>query len=390
MRIPMLSLCSTVLVLAGCSTETVAPTPTVAPRDLRSNAFQLTMALTPGTVRVGAPGAASGPSASLVGAEGVLITSSGGITCEAIPRASPQQKRCSFDLEIMNYFADVDLMPPTDFPRPPAGASGVLVFPWSASSDGTGGSATASPDWDKAPANFFNDFVNCSGASQSDCYRYELIPSPFRAGTTYRLDKVGFDVPADAKKITAYLVIAANLRDNPILRTEQSATGDLCGYVFSTGEVFRNNRLMVVDIGEGGNTAARGFCSFLNVFPMGTPVEIVRASLGFFPYTDDYLGYPARAPADFTVELLDYGSTMESTDFTLPSPPVHLTAISRCCVSDRSSADVTRLVQEAANQSARWFQFRLTPLNNSGAFLLGSGYAIPSFGPKLVIEYRLK
>jgi hypothetical protein len=85
--------------------------------------------------------------------------------------------------------------------------------------------------WDNAPANFFNDFGGCVSGKTSDCYRWESFGSPLYAGETSAARTVGFDVDKAAQSVSAYIVVAADLRDNPPETVTILPEGPLCGWV---------------------------------------------------------------------------------------------------------------------------------------------------------------
>jgi hypothetical protein len=140
--------------------------------------FLLTIDVATGVITVGGPGGEaagqSGATMSLVGDDAVGLQAS---NC-TWTNIAQNKKRCTFDLALANRLSETDLVTPATFPRAPDGANGILVFPFSSAALGVpGASASPSPDWDHAPANFFNDFSGCSGKT-SDCYRYETFPGP--------------------------------------------------------------------------------------------------------------------------------------------------------------------------------------------------------------------
>lgn len=159
------------LVLGACADEPATSPDRLPPPDLRGYAFRVTLDLIGGTVYASTPGRSSGRvaagssvSLSLLGDDAISVESPSGVTC--VPTRNPTQKLCTFDLEVTNDLGATDLMTPTSFPRPPQGTSGILVFPFSASSDGTGGWAFPSADWDRGPVNFFNDLTRAPAAAR--------------------------------------------------------------------------------------------------------------------------------------------------------------------------------------------------------------------------------
>jgi hypothetical protein len=228
----------TVAVLAACGVDrTASPSLPAGPdaADLPGQAFLLTFDTRTGQAAIAAPSGArpgaESPSFSLIGGEAVEVRADAR-GCTPIP-ANLKLKRCSFTLEIRNRLRATDLVTPTSFPRAPQGISGVVVFPWTTSITGATGVAIPSPDWDQAPANFFNDFGVCSSGPKSDCSRYELVASPLYAGQSAGGYRVGYDVPAATTTISAYIVIAADLRDNPLRTAKLAPVGDLCGRVYA-------------------------------------------------------------------------------------------------------------------------------------------------------------
>ncbi|MEO8295734.1 MAG: hypothetical protein ABI613_09480, partial [Gemmatimonadota bacterium] len=140
-----------------------------------------------------------GPQRSILAGDVVNLTASN-FTASALGAFQPGKVRVTFDINITNRLASVDLITPT-FPTPPAGTVGVLLFPYenvvtvtsggvSTGGDGTDvivelpsfGQIAPSSDWDGAPFNFFNDTGCPAGAN--DCYRYETYAQPLVAGST--------------------------------------------------------------------------------------------------------------------------------------------------------------------------------------------------------------
>ena len=166
----------TLALAAACSSEPTSPdTRPTEPADLSRTAFLLTIDVASGRVTVGRPqqasrssaGPAGRPSFSLIGSDAISLHA-GNCTFSSIPNNS-KLKSCSMTLSIENRLASTDLVSPTSFPKPPAGVSGILVFPYTvASLSVTGGTAVPNALWDGAPANFFNDFSGCASGKTSD------------------------------------------------------------------------------------------------------------------------------------------------------------------------------------------------------------------------------
>lgn len=386
MRSVVLPLCCVAAVLAACSGEPTTAPERLPPPDLRGYAFRLALDLEAGTVQVGRPGTSSrnasighDVSLSLLGDDAISVESQLGVTC--LPTKNPTQKLCTFELEVTNELRVIDLMTPTAFPRPPEGTSGILVFPFSASSDGTGGWAFPSADWDLGPVNFFNDFDPCSSGSKTDCYRYELISAPLYAGQSGYLPQVGFAVPTDAQNITAYVVVAADLRENPPVTLSLSPINQLCGVVNANGYVAVDTSFIrVAEVDPVTEVRTLGFCAFRRDGLPSAPLQIFRADLR--------LRNASEGTGRFYTEPLDYGATLDAADYGIPSPPSQL--LTSCCfLGPYYAVIVTSAVQNALDQGLPRFPFRMTPFQTEWALFFGSVWSPPS-QPELVVTYRLK
>lgn len=118
-----------------------------------------------------------------------------------------------FDIAITNSLTNVTLIKST-VPAPPAGVTGVVLFPFQATaSGGSSGKVTPSADWDGAPFNFFND-VNCTGAPTNDCFRWEEY-APLAPGATSAARTVGFEVDNSVQAFDVVMLLAADLQNVP-------------------------------------------------------------------------------------------------------------------------------------------------------------------------------
>jgi hypothetical protein len=213
---------STLLFLAACAGEEGPSTRAApaSPNELEAAAFRLTIDNGTGQVTVGQRVAATRErhSWSLIGSEaiGLLGTGPGGsiqCTWSSIPDNS-KQRRCTFDLALASRLSHADLVTPTSFPKMPAGVSGILVIPYTAHALGASrGQASPSPAWDNAPHDFFHDSDRCAGAKTGVCYRWELYPGPLQPLDATAPRTVGFDVDKGAESVTAFILVAADLRD---------------------------------------------------------------------------------------------------------------------------------------------------------------------------------
>jgi hypothetical protein len=323
------ALAATILVLLTACAEDHSSAPTAPPAelpDLRASAIPLTIEVTTGRVTVGsisggaAQRSSDGPSLSLIGSEAIRLHTTN-CTFTAIANNS-KQKRCTFGLAIENRLQITDLITPTTFPRPPQGASGVLVFPYTAASLGVpGGGAVPNSSWDNAPANFFNDFAGCASSKTSDCYRWESFGTPLYAGETSASHTVGFDVDKAAQSVSAYLVVAADLRDNPPETVTLLPEGPLCGWVTKVdppfdGTVTATNPtiLQISSYPSSMNStgARRSFCSFSLSGAVPTGVTVLGGTLRL--YVNHLDGEPDRI-APLVVDHLDFGTSLTDDDF---------------------------------------------------------------------------
>lgn len=184
-----------------------------------------------------------GPPRSIIAGDVIELTASSYVA-SAVGQFTPNKIRVTFDINITNRLASVELITPT-FPTPPAGVSGVFLFPYSAvatvttggvtvGGDGTEviveqpsyGAVDASVSWEGAPHNFFND-GGCA-AGENDCFRYEAYAQPLAAGGTSEARGVGFDIDPTVGSFRARLIVAADLRN-----AGAAPTGSIAGLVSS-------------------------------------------------------------------------------------------------------------------------------------------------------------
>lgn len=118
----------------------------------------------------------AGPAYSILAGDVVELTTSA-FTASNVGQYTPGKVRINFNVNVTNRLSSVELITPT-FPTPPAGVSGVMLFPFenvtivtsggtTVGGDGTEviveqpsrGAVEPSIDWDGAPHNFFNDEI---------------------------------------------------------------------------------------------------------------------------------------------------------------------------------------------------------------------------------------
>jgi hypothetical protein len=347
------------LLATACDTGSV---PTAArpglPADLGLAAFRLTIDVASGGITVDGPSGpgstSAGASYSLLGSD-VVALHAGNCDWTTIPGNS-KQRRCTFDLALENRLTAADLMTPTTFPQPPAGTSGILVFPFAAAALGVpGGGAVPSPDWDNAPANFFNDFSGCNGKN-SDCYRSETYPAPLYGGEVSEARTVGFDVDRNAHSVAVYIVVAADLREN--IQQQVVLYGTQCGSVRSDGEVDIANEIKVgADSPPVNPKKTRGFCGF--ELPAVLDGKRVRsATLRMFQAEVAGLAAYSSGLESVVVDHVDYGATLRDSDYDIEALDAAIATLSTDATLGFRTVEVAGQVQADLNAGRRRTQFR--------------------------------
>ncbi len=296
-----------VLLVACQAEDRLAPPapPSGPPAGIASHAFYLDIDVMQGLVRVVPPSAVKAASGSevalsLAGGEVVGLTTSNFFRSN-IGQFVANKRTITFDLTLTNKLSVTDLVTPT-FPLPPNGTQGILAFPYTVAAYGVqGGKATPNGDWNGdgsagsgKPFNFFNDFGTCGTAVTSDCYRWELFPSPLSPGQSTPAQKVGFTVDKNVTNVGVYLVVAADLLDHP--PTPQPGLGALTGTVNSPS--LGGLAGVTLTLSPGGQTAVTdGLGKYLlTALPVG-------------PFTATVSGLPAgcTAPAGASVAITSGG-----------------------------------------------------------------------------------
>jgi hypothetical protein len=391
---PRLLVAALAALLTACQTDG-APTGPTPPRQdppgLGLAAFHLTIDAQTGRITTAAPAAAvqasrTGavrPALSLVGSDAVALHASN-CAFSAVPN-NTSKRRCTFTLAVENRLEATDLDTASTFPRLPAGTSGIVVFPFTAAALGVpGGGATPSPDWDRAPANFFNDFAGCSGKA-SDCYRSETYAAPLSAGETSAARTVGFDVDRNAQSVSAYVVVAADLRDNPLRTLTIGGEPDNCGSVTGVHDEEILGDMVAVVPPLLGNTR-RGLCSFSLA---GVPAGAVIASATLRAYQESASSSIGTDISVIVDHLDDYGS-LGADDFDAPALADNIGTLSATATVEYKSLAVTSAVAAdlADGRTRSSYRIRLfspTVILAAAAVFSGPGDANP---PQLVIVYR--
>jgi hypothetical protein len=190
------------------------------------------------------------PSFSVLAGDAVQLATSNYVASGVGTGGAPAGKvLVKFDVSIFNRLTGAQLQTPT-FPTPPTGLSGIILFPFSTNvtttsgGTSTGGDGTTiivdlpntgqvqpSTDWDGdgssafngSPFSFFND-TQCSGtvgsgttsdgSTPSDCYRYEVFPSPLGPAATSPSRTVGFVIDPTVSNFRARIILAADVANS--------------------------------------------------------------------------------------------------------------------------------------------------------------------------------
>jgi hypothetical protein len=300
----------------------------IADVNMRTGEIKIIAPIT--TITPGAPSAAAAPlfmnsstpgiNYSILAGDVVELTTSA-FTASAVGQFTPGKVRVNFDVNVTNRLSSVELITPT-FPTPPAGVSGVLLFPFenvtivtsggtTVGGDGTEviveqpsrGAVEPSIDWDGAPHNFFND-AGCSGAA-NDCYRYQTFATPLAAGGTSEAQTVGFDIDPTVGRFRARLIVAADLRN-----AGAAPVGTVAGAVTSPQRGALSGVTVTVQSGNfTGTTNGGGAYSIANVTT--GPKTVTLSNLP--------AGCTAPAPGSTTVTSGNTSTVNFTVQCTVPS-----------------------------------------------------------------------
>jgi PKD repeat protein len=197
---------------------------------------------------------AGSPDLSILAGDVVeIMFTPGTFASSAVGAFAPGQVRTTFEVAVRNRLTAVNITTPT-FPAPPAGTTGVILFPFevvvtetpggvTVGGDGTDvlvelpnrGLAAPSTNFDNAPFNFFND-VGC-GPTSTDCYRSETFLSTtgtptILGGATSQSREIGFDHDPTVSQFRARLILAGDLLDaTPNTLPTAEANGPYSGTV---------------------------------------------------------------------------------------------------------------------------------------------------------------
>ncbi|MFN0179474.1 MAG: hypothetical protein ACKVZ0_11805 [Gemmatimonadales bacterium] len=312
--------------------------PPVNPQ-LKAAAFIFDVNTRTGKVKVTAPGRtidglAPGfspsvtPEFSLLGGDVIDVATSSfasslvGAPCAGGVAGQPGKVCVTFDVSLTNKLNGVQLVGPTVFPIPPAGTTGVLLFPFDLTVTTTSGSSTtggqgndvlvelpsfgqvdANTVWNGAAHNFFND-TGCAAGS-NDCFRWEEYGAPVSPGATTLSQSVGFYVDPTVGNFRARLLVAADLQN----ASGGTPTGSIAGTVTSPQSGALTG--VTVNVAPGGFSGTTG---------AGGSYSIASVTTG--PRTVSLTGLPSgcTAPAPQTVTVTNGGTATANFTVTCAVP----------------------------------------------------------------------
>lgn len=309
-RLVSLASVATLFAFAACSTDAPVgatpqlPTNPVVPPQYRGAAFIMDVSALKKSIKITAPTstigkssslsgesssafASSGPDLSLLGGDVIDLTATNYVA-GAVGASVPGKVLVTFDLTINNKLSGIQLVTPT-FPTPPAGVTGLQLFPFEISVTTTAGGVTTvgnevivtsprfgavipSNDWTGAPHNFFND-VGCAPTA-NDCFRYESFGTiaPLGASTS---QSVGFLIDPTVGDFRVKMIVAADLN-----ATTTPTPGTIAGSVTSPQLGALNNVTVSVSGGFSGTSGATGAYSIANVATGSRTVSVSNLPSG--------------------------------------------------------------------------------------------------------------
>ncbi len=118
-------------------------------------------------------------------------------------------------------------------------------------------------------------------------------------------------MPIDATSVTAYIVVAADLQDNPVQTFALTELDEQCGVVSSSGEVVTDAESLLIgaQLIASEIVISRSFCGWLNPVP-STDVQILGAWVRLYNGRPDLSGEPFG-------EYLPFGPTLDASDYGL-------------------------------------------------------------------------
>lgn len=261
------------------------------------------------------------PNYSILAGDVVQLSTSN-YQASAVGAFTPGLIRVTFDVNITNRISSINLITPT-FPAPPAGVTGVLLFPFEAATivstggatvggDGTDiiveqpsrGTVVPSIDFEGEPFNFFNDGA-CAAGNNDDCYRYQPFGQPLLGGGTSESQTVGFDIEPTVYRFRTRLIVAAD-----IAPSAGAAVGTITGTVSSNIGALSGVAIAATG-GLSATTGAAGDYSIANA-PVGPRTVSITGGLP--------AGCTLNAPQTVPVSVPNGGTVSANFVATCPTP----------------------------------------------------------------------
>jgi hypothetical protein len=230
--------------LVACQGD--APTSPDYPPEAVTAAMRVRVNTATGTVTVVSPPSKSSASFSLIGTDGVSLHTSNLTTAPL----NGGRTLVRFDVSVTNALSGVSLATPVT-PTPPAGATGILLFPFQSIVTLGKGTVTPSTDWDGAPYNFFND-TKCGGSATRDCFRWESFGGPLAPATTSAARTVGFEVDQGVQTFETVMLVAADLSNVPVPPASLTLSATTANFSIAVGMSDQPSATIQVANGGGG------------------------------------------------------------------------------------------------------------------------------------------
>ena len=316
----------TVSLTVSCTDTPVAPERDTTTSHLSSVALKVRVDMLTKTAVVVQPQGPANGQFSLMGSD-IVQVSLANMTSSAMPG---QRSLVRFDVAISNSIPGTTLGTPT-FPAPPAGASGILLFPFDYTIAGRG-SVAPSTDWDGAPHNFFND-KHCNSGVAVDCFRYEAFAGELDGGKTTAARSIGFEVDKDVTSFTVMMVVAADMKPTPYGAINGVVASDERGAI--TGAT-----VTVTPAGESATTDNSGAFSIAKVRAGAQTVSVSNLPSYCQPVAQQSVTVvnAVTTSVNFDVECTPLSGTVRGTVFNFILGPLAGATVSAGGVSAQTDA----------------------------------------------------
>jgi hypothetical protein len=177
------------------------------------------------------------------------------------------------------------------------------------------------------------------------------------------------------------VVVAADLRDNPVQTVRLSPTDGACGYLVDFAGEIEVGGLPDIRVGFSG-LVGRGFCSFA-LPPQAMRVE--QATLELYQTLVLETPYP---DGPVLVDHLDFGTSLGADDWDRPSFLSPFGTISSDATLGIKTLDVTSAVRSDVGRARAATQFRFRFANDYAPGMVVFSNAGQTGEPTLVLSYR--